>query len=116
MGWNSESIDPLSMLKAVEQAADGIVVTDAQGKIQFANPAFTAMTGYSSSEVVGQFPRVLKSGLQPLAFYENLWATIRSGRVWEGNLIVCLRSRTRLTCSRGDREVTLPDRQRRRQG
>ena len=81
---NRESTGPLRMLTAVEQAADGIVVTDTQGKIQFVNPAFTAMTGYSSLESVGQSPRILKSGLQRLAFYENLWFTIRSGRVWEG--------------------------------
>jgi PAS domain S-box-containing protein len=50
------------MLTAVEQAADGIVVTDTQGKIQFVNPAFTAMTGYSGLDAVGQSPRILKSG------------------------------------------------------
>ena len=51
------------------------------------NPAFSAMTGYSSEEAVGQYPRVLKSGCQPAAVYEELWSTVRFGRVWHGELI-----------------------------
>ena len=61
---------------AVEQAADGIVITDTDGRIQYVNPAFTATTGYSSEEAVGQHPRILKSGRQPMAIYEELWNTI----------------------------------------
>jgi PAS domain S-box-containing protein len=72
---------------AVEQAADGIIITGADGKIEYVNPAFTAMTGYASQEAVGQYPRILKSGCQPAAFYEDLWNTIRSGRVWRGEVI-----------------------------
>lgn len=74
-------------MTAVEQAADGIVITDIEGQIQFVNPAFTAMTGYSSQEVLGQNPRVLKSGRQPATIYEGLWRMIRSGQVWQGVLI-----------------------------
>jgi len=72
---------------AVEQAADGIVITAADGRFEYVNPAFTAMTGYSSEEAVGQYPRILKSGRQSAAFYEDLWSTIRSGRVWQGDVI-----------------------------
>jgi PAS domain S-box-containing protein len=71
---------------AVEQAADGIVITDIEGQIQFVNPAFTSMTGYSSQEVLG-IPRVLKSGRKPPAMYEELWRMIRSRQVWQGVLI-----------------------------
>jgi PAS domain S-box-containing protein len=71
---------------AVEQAADGIIVTDTIGKIQYVNPAFTAMTGYTRDEAVGQNPRFLKSGLQPDAFYQELWSTIAAGKVWQGEL------------------------------
>jgi PAS domain S-box-containing protein len=71
----------------VEQAADGIVITDTNGKIQYVNPAFTAMTGYASEEAVGQSPRILKSGRQSAAVYEDLWSTIRSGQVWHGEVI-----------------------------
>lgn len=70
----------------MEQAADGIVVTDTHGIIQYVNPAFTAMTGYTSEEAVGQSPRILKSGHQPAALYEDLWSTIASGRIWRGEV------------------------------
>ena len=60
------------LIAAVEQAADGIVITDASGQIQYVNPAFTAMTGYTREEVVGKNPRVLKSGRHSAAFYEEL--------------------------------------------
>jgi diguanylate cyclase (GGDEF)-like protein/PAS domain S-box-containing protein len=71
----------------VEQAADGIVITDTNGTILFVNPAFTSMSGYSSLEAVGQCPRLLKSGRQPLEYYEGLWSTVQSGKVWQGELI-----------------------------
>jgi PAS domain S-box-containing protein len=87
MSHGSGSIARAGLVAAVEQAADGIVVTDTNGQIQYVNPAFTAMTGYTSEEAVGQNPRILKSGLQPAALYEDLWNTIRSGRVWHGELI-----------------------------
>jgi PAS domain S-box-containing protein len=83
----SDNIERAGLIAAVEQAADGIVITGTDGKIQYVNPAFTAMTGYTSEEAVGQYPRVLKSGRQPAAVYEDLWKTIRGGRVWRGELI-----------------------------
>jgi PAS domain S-box-containing protein len=73
--------------EAVEHAADGIVITDASGKIEYVNPAFTALTGYSSEEAVGQNPRFLKSGKNSPALYEALWSAILSGRVWRGEVI-----------------------------
>ena len=75
-----------NLIVAVEQAAEGIVITDTTGKIQYVNPAFTAITGYSREESVGQNPRVLKSGRQSAVFYKELWNTIASGRVWQGEL------------------------------
>ena len=74
------------LLKAVEQAADAVVITDAGGKIEYVNPAFTEMTGYSRDDAVGQNPRFLKSGRQSAAFYEKLWSTILSGNVWQGDV------------------------------
>jgi PAS domain S-box-containing protein len=73
-----------SLVAAVEQAADSFVMTDCDGRILYVNPAFTAMTGYASREVVGQNPRILKSGHHSRAFYEQMWSTIRSGQVWQG--------------------------------
>ena len=80
-------IERVDLLAAVEQAADGVVITDPSGRIQYVNPAFTAMTGYTSEEAVGQYPSVLKSGCHTVAFYEELWRTIRSGQVWRGEVI-----------------------------
>src|ERR1035438_7615907 len=75
------------MAKALEQAADAIVITDSTGKIQYVNPAFTRMTGYSAEEAVGQKTNILKSGSQSPQYYEDLWMTIRAGRPWHGELI-----------------------------
>ncbi|MFZ0690887.1 MAG: PAS domain S-box protein, partial [Acidobacteriaceae bacterium] len=72
------------LVAAVEQAADGIVITDSAGLIQYVNPAFTAMTGYEREEVVGHNPRILSSGQHRAAFYTELWHTLLSGRVWHG--------------------------------
>src|ERR1041384_3837568 len=71
---------------AVEQAAENILITDTNGIIQYVNPAFERTTGYASGEVIGQSPRMLKSGKQDEAFYYELWETIREGHVWTGHL------------------------------
>jgi two-component system cell cycle sensor histidine kinase/response regulator CckA len=68
----SDGIDRAGLLVAVEQAADGIVITDVDGKIQYVNPAFTVLTGYSREEAVGRYPRILKSGRHSEAFYQEL--------------------------------------------
>ena len=75
------------MTAAVEQAADGIVITDTDGIIRYANPAFTSITGYACSEVVGSNPRILKSGHHSTAFYRELWKTISSGKIWSGEIV-----------------------------
>jgi PAS domain S-box-containing protein len=80
------AVEREGLLEALEQAAEGIVITDASGKIEYVNPAFTALTGYSSEEAVGRNPRLLKSGRNSDALYEELWSTILSGRVWHGEV------------------------------
>ncbi|MCD6051026.1 MAG: hypothetical protein K0Q55_2429 [Verrucomicrobia bacterium] len=72
---------------ALNAAANGIVITDATGKILWANPAFTTLTGYAVAEVTGLTPHVLKSGRQGAEFYQQLWQTISSGQVWRGELV-----------------------------
>jgi len=72
---------------ALEAAANAIVITDQQGVIRWVNPAFTEMTGYRGDEVIGQNPRVLKSGMQSREFYRSLWETILRGDVWSGSLV-----------------------------
>lgn len=74
------------LLVAIEQSADIIFVTDPAGKIQYANPAFASVTGYTRQEALGQTPRILKSGKQDEAFYRELWGTITSGRTWKGRI------------------------------
>ncbi|MGA9752124.1 MAG: PAS domain S-box protein [Acidobacteriota bacterium] len=71
---------------AIEQSHESIVMTDAQGAIIYVNPAFESITGYSREEAMGQNPRILKSGLHDRAFYEQMWATILSGRAWTGQM------------------------------
>jgi PAS domain S-box-containing protein len=68
----TDNIERAGLVAAVEQAADGVVITDVEGKIQYVNPAFTVLTGYSSAEAVGQHTRILKSGSQSVALYEEL--------------------------------------------
>ncbi len=72
---------------AVEQAAESVLITDTHGAILYVNPAFERVTGYSRSEVIGQNPRLLKSGKHDSAFYHHLWQTITSDLVWTGRLI-----------------------------
>lgn len=71
---------------ALEAAANAIVVTDPLGVIQWVNPAFSAITGYSAAEAVGQTPRILKSGNQTDGFYRQMWETLKRGQLWHGEL------------------------------
>ena len=71
---------------AIDQGAEAIVITDTDGNIQYANPAFTRLTGYTLEEALGKNPRILKSGVHEKEFYANLWNTIKSGRVWVGEI------------------------------
>jgi PAS domain S-box-containing protein len=69
---------------AVEQSAESIIITDLHGNIEYVNEAFVSSTGYSTSEVIGKNPRILKSGTTPPETYRDLWATISTGRSWSG--------------------------------
>ena len=72
---------------ALAAAANAIVITDADGRIVWVNPAFTRLTGYAANEAIGNTPRLLKSGQQSPAFYASLWNTIRAGQIWHGEII-----------------------------
>ena len=69
---------------AIEQSPATIVITDPDGRIEYVNPKFTATTGYSLAEALGQNPRILKSGHTPDADYKQLWDTITAGQEWHG--------------------------------
>ena len=72
---------------ALTAAANAIIITDSSGKIEWVNPAFTTLTGYSAAEAVGNYPSLLKSGHHSRAFYTSLWTTIVTGGVWHGELV-----------------------------
>ena len=72
---------------AVDQASELIFITDTDGIIQYVNPSFENVTGYSRAEAVGQKPSLLKSGKHDSAFYAALWATITGGTVWKGRIV-----------------------------
>ncbi|MDP2319435.1 MAG: PAS domain S-box protein [Acidobacteriota bacterium] len=73
---------------ALNAAPDAIVITDRAGGIEWVNPAFTQLTGYTAEEALGKSPRdLVKSGKHASAFYKQLWETIRAGRTWRGEII-----------------------------
>ena len=74
------------LFTAVEQSPASIVITDTQGVIQYVNPWFCQITGFAKDEVLGQNPRILKSGAVSDEAYANLWRTISGGQVWNGEL------------------------------
>ncbi|MBZ5699390.1 MAG: SpoIIE family protein phosphatase [Acidobacteriia bacterium] len=75
------------LARAVEQTADSIMITDSQGIIEYVNPAFEKITGFSAAEVLGRKPNVLKSGLQDAEFYRDLWSKLIAGESFQGTII-----------------------------
>ena len=72
--------------QAVEQSAAQVIITDAGGTIEFVNPKFVEVTGYSAEEAIGKTPRILKSEHTSAKTHKELWAAITSGQVWRGEL------------------------------
>jgi PAS domain S-box-containing protein len=73
--------------EAVEQSPASVVITDKKGTIEYINPTFCEITGYTAEEAIGQNPRLLKSGGLPESYYKDLWDTIIAGRTWKGDFI-----------------------------
>ena len=69
---------------AVQQSPSIIVITDLEGKLEYVNPKFNEITGYTTQEVMGKTPRILKSEMISNSVYKKLWATILSGNTWHG--------------------------------
>ena len=82
---SDELLRRLSM--AVERTTDGVFITDVKAVIEYVNPAFEAMTGYSRDRVIGRPASILKSGLQEPGFYRELWTSILSGKVHSATLL-----------------------------
>jgi PAS domain S-box-containing protein len=72
------------LLHAIEQSPAVIMITNTAGNIEYVNPIFTQLTGYTKEDVIGKNPRILKSGETPPDEYKRLWDTITSGRTWQG--------------------------------
>jgi two-component system sensor histidine kinase/response regulator len=73
--------------QAVEHSDNSIIITDVNGNIEYVNPAFTVITGYSSEEVVGRNPRLLQSGEQKTEIINEMWDTLLKSNAWRGELI-----------------------------
>lgn len=72
---------------AVVHGPTSILITDVNGNIEYVNPRFSEITGYASEEVIGKNPSMLKSGETKPEVYENLWNTIKAGKIWRGELL-----------------------------
>lgn len=91
LGWTKEieaaNFELKKLLNAVEQAAEAILVTDLKGRIQYVNPAFTVISGYSKEEALGKTPQMLHSDQNPPDLFSKMWEDILSGRIWKGTVI-----------------------------
>ena len=81
------TVELRKLSQATENSPASVVVTDKNGTIEYVNPTFSEVTGFSADEAIGQNPRILKSGHHPKSFYEDLWNTILAGRTWMGEFL-----------------------------
>jgi PAS domain S-box-containing protein len=81
------AIQHLRLLAALDQAGESIVVTALDGSIEYVNAAFERITGYTRAEVIGQNPRILRSGRQDSSFYAQMWATLARGEPWTASFV-----------------------------
>ncbi len=72
--------------RAIENSPAVVMITNADGQIEYVNPKFTELTGYSVEETAGKTPRILRSGMHPRAFFTELWTTIKAGSQWRGEI------------------------------
>lgn len=75
------------LIRALDLVPESVMITDRYGKIEFVNPVFERTSGYTFEEVREKTPRILKSGKHDAAFYQGLWETILTGRVWTGRIV-----------------------------
>jgi PAS domain S-box-containing protein len=86
-GLSRAEAQSLRLAGAVKSTGESVVITDAAGVIQYVNPAFERMTGYSSAECIGRPASMLKSGKHAAAFYSDMWSQVRAGKTWHGIFI-----------------------------
>ncbi len=84
---DTQSVDQERLAIAVENTAEAIVITDTSGNIQYVNPAFEAITGYSLAEVLAQNISILASGHHDPSFFKQMWDCLQRGEIWRGRFI-----------------------------
>jgi PAS domain S-box-containing protein len=77
----------LQLAVAIEQSGEAVVITDPEGTIEYVNPTFTAITGYTQNEAIGEKPCILSSGEHSDELYAELWETITQGKTWKGRFV-----------------------------
>lgn len=80
-------LPPYVLQAVLDQLAESVLITDAEGRILYVNAAFEALTGYGREEVLGKNPRILKSGVHPQEFYERFWAQLLEGQAFRGYFV-----------------------------
>jgi PAS domain S-box-containing protein len=75
------------LVTAVENAAEAIIITDTKGNIQYVNPAFESMGGYSRPEIIDRHISILDSGKHNRAFFREMWQILKQGGIWKGRFI-----------------------------
>jgi PAS domain S-box-containing protein len=80
-------IELKKLSSAVEQSPASVVITDLNGNIEYVNPKFTEVTGFTYEEIIGKNPHILKSGKTPKHVYTKLWNAITQGHEWQGELL-----------------------------
>ncbi|MDO9371362.1 MAG: diguanylate cyclase [Gammaproteobacteria bacterium] len=78
--------NPQLAARILENIMDGVLITDAHKNIEYVNPAFCTITGYSAEEVIGKNPRILKSGHHDEVFYKNMWTSLARSGQWQGEI------------------------------
>ena len=78
--------ESLLLVTAIEHVAESVIVSDKSGTVQYVNPAFEQLSGFSRAEIVGQNFRIFKSDKHDDTFYKNMWEVISKGNIWSGNI------------------------------
>ncbi len=84
---NRAQEDALRLSRAIIQSPVSVVITNLEGEVEYVNPKFEKISGYTFEDVVGENPRILKSGTMSAEFYKNLWKTILAGKDWHGEFL-----------------------------